>query len=54
MVNQVMLKGVKAESIEVESLTQEASANADQVTQELLTDVEAGSIKLGDVSQRAQ
>ncbi|MGD1858255.1 MAG: hypothetical protein ACFB2W_28800 [Leptolyngbyaceae cyanobacterium] len=53
VVNQVALKGVKADSIEAGNLTQEAGANAERVNQEALTDVEAGSIKLGDINQRA-
>jgi len=53
VVNQVALKGVKADSIEAGNLTQEAGANAERVSQDALTDVEADSIKLGDISQRA-
>ncbi|WP_199295985.1 hypothetical protein [Trichocoleus sp. FACHB-591] len=51
VVQQVMLKGVKAQTIKAQSLTQEADASATQVIQEMLTDVDAGNIDLGDVSQ---
>lgn len=54
VVQQVMLKGIKAQSIKAQELSQKADPAAHEVSQEMLVDVEAvGDIDLGNVSQQA-
>lgn len=53
VVAQVMLKGVRGTSLTVGDVSQEASASATRVGQEMLTDVEvSGDINLGNLSQK--
>jgi len=52
VVSQVMLKGINMDNLKAEKLSQKASRGR-SVNQEILTDVEAKDIILGDVSQES-